>query len=106
MSEGHTDRDLYTAIGKLTEAAENNLRSREALHAKVDQMANSIHVMQSEFNELKGSVNNVCSRVKEMHPSVEDWKRMKQRGIGLLLGAGAAGSGATIALKELWKAIT
>lgn len=106
MNDNPSERDIYMALGRLTEAAEANLRSREVLYARVEQAVQAITELRSDFNEMKSNIKTVCNKVQEMNPPIEDWKRIKQRGVGLLLGAGIAGSGVTFAIKKLWEALT
>jgi Protein of unknown function (DUF1515) len=92
-----TDGDLNAisqAIGGLQESAREAQRSHDA--------------MWSELKQMRGELVEVLALkrdVADMRPHVEDWRRTKQRGIGLLamagFGGGMLGQGVSTLLKKL-----
>lgn len=56
-----------------------------------------------EIGESIAKLANLADDVAEMKPAVEDWTRTKQRGLGIIAGAGIAGAGASQGLPWLLK---
>ena len=83
---------ISAAIGRLQEAQENAERQRERMFEKLD----SIAVQTAELPAL-------ARRIGEMEPHVEDYKRLKQRGVGVLGLIAVAGSLLGAWVRELWE---
>lgn len=95
------DTDLYRQIGKLTEGYEASMRSRAALHEKVDKLSDHIINVQHAVESLTQSMVNVNERMAENDMHIEDWKRLKQRGIGIVAGIGVAGTAFGITIRSV-----
>ena len=72
--------EISRAIGSLQEAARAAQRSHEAIWLELKEMRSELAVVVA----LKKDVD-------DMRPHVEDWRRTKQRGVGLLAAAGIGG---------------
>jgi hypothetical protein len=79
MTDGELNQ-ISQAIGGLQESARQAQYSHEALWA--------------ELKALRADLTGVLSLkrdINDMKPHVDDWRRTKQRGVGLLAAAGIAG---------------
>lgn len=90
---GDIDR-ISVAIGELKAMAAEEAKQRRAVWKTLNGMSASLYALAARLPPLE-------SKVMAMEPHVEDWKRTKQRGIGVLFAAGAAGAGLTELLRRL-----
>lgn len=92
--------EISLTLGKLLNGQEEAVRKQEAIFRNIDEIKGAM-------SEIKGSVATVTAghtalKVdvdENVKPHIEDFKKTKQRGIGLMAGVGLGGgaSGATIA---------
>jgi hypothetical protein len=73
---------ISRAIGALEAKVDEGARQRDLINRKLD----AVLAGQAELRGLAGEV-------AALKPHVEDWKRVKQRGLGYLAGAGIGGAG-------------
>jgi hypothetical protein len=71
---------ISQAIGSLQESARAAQRSHDAMWLELKQMRSEL----APIVALKKDVD-------DMKPHVEDWRRTKQRGVGMLAAAGIGG---------------
>lgn len=91
--------EVSRLLGRIEASTIEAERQRTALFKKMDEFAR----LQSETN---GVAKEALARVAKMEPHVEEFKNMRQRGLGIIMfigGCGAVG-GATImqAFKAWW----
>lgn len=86
--------EISRAIGALQADVGEGIRQREVMSEKLD-----------KISEQLGGLTMIKADVEEMKPHVEDWKRTKQRGIGLLTLAGVGGGTIATGLSSILKKI-
>ncbi len=80
MTDSTSERTIGRLEGKvdtLLEQGEQSRQSRAKLYERVDEVANKV-------SGLDHRVGQVEAAVKIMEPLVEDYGRLKQRGLGIL----------------------
>lgn len=82
---------ISAAIGRLQEAQANAARQRERMFEKLDGIA-------AQTAEIPA----LARRIGEIEPHVEDYKRLKQRGVGILGLIAMGGSLLGAWIRELW----
>jgi chromosome segregation ATPase len=82
---------ISAAIGRLQEAQESAERQRARIFEQLARIA-------EQTSEIPGLAN----RIEAMEPHVEDYRRLKQRGIGVLGVIAVGGSLLGAWFRELW----
>lgn len=92
--------EISLTLGKLLNGQEEAVRKQEAIFRNIDEI-------KSSMSEVKGSVATVTAGHtalktdvdENLKPHIEDYKKNKQRGLGIMAGLGIGGGagGATIA---------
>ena len=85
---------LEIQMGKLIQSAETT----EKLFDKLDKQISALTTQNQAIIDLRRDHNALSKKVKDdIEPSVKEFKKLKQRGIGILAGVslGAAGLGAS-----------
>ncbi len=93
MTDGELNQ-ISQAIGSLQESARAAQRSHDAMWLELKQMRSEL----VQIFALKKDVD-------DMKPHVDDWRRTKQRGVGLLAAAGISGGVIGQGLSTLLKKI-
>lgn len=90
--------DISVAIGKLYAQSDEATRHRMELMHKLDAIDAKQDEMRVVMHELAQSHHLLQERMAKAEVIVEDYSRMKQRGLGVVAFVGfiAAGSGAAI----------
>ena len=84
---------------------ENIERQLGVLLERTDTIGRNIKSLWDMMNEkivpTISDVKDHGKRLDKIEPHVEDWKRTKQRGIGLLFASGVGGAGILEAIKRI-----
>jgi ferric-dicitrate binding protein FerR (iron transport regulator) len=90
--------ELQRLVGGLVQANRNAESQRRTMFEKHDQTMAELRHFRQELVALRHEHNSLQEHVDEMRPDVADYRRMKQRGIGVLAAVAALAGGAGAAL--------
>ena len=95
----HSINELQRLVGGLVQANRNAESQRRTMFEKHDQTMAELRQFGQELLALRHEHNALRHDVEEMTPHVADYRKMKQRGIGMLaaVAALAGGAGAAVA---------
>ncbi len=89
------DNDLYLMLGQLKAENIEAKRQRELLFEKI-----------SEVKKDTGGLPQLRQDVETMKPVVDDYQKLRQRGIGVIATVGLLSAGGGVALSRLWEKIS
>lgn len=99
----HDLNDLYAQIGKLQGTSEELLRQVGALFVKMDKQQTALNEATGVAKEaLKMAASNQATIKDNVLPTIEDYKSMKNRGLGIVMFIGFLGSGVGAAITKYW----
>jgi|GEM_PF-4162680 len=100
---GHDLNDVYNRLGKLEASTDEVLRQLRALFVKLDQQRKDMHEIGGVAKEAVRQANqNKDAIANELRPVVDDYKALKNRGLGVIAVVGLIGSGAGIVAAKMY----
>lgn len=104
MSDASVERllgDLKGGMGKiegqlagLTKSVEDSWKSRRQIYDELGQLKSTVQDCNAQIKAMQ-----VC--VNQMKPIIQEHERLKNKGLGMLVGAAIAGGGAATLLQKL-----
>lgn len=106
MSDHHDLNDVYNRLGKLEASTDEVLRQLRALFAKLDQQRKDMHEIGGVAKEaVRQATQNKEAIEKDLRPTIDDYKALKNRGLGVIAIIGLLASGAGVIATKLFDKI-
>lgn len=90
--------ELQRLVGGLVQANENAESQRRTMFKKHDETMRELRGFGQELLTLRHEHNSLDDTVTQMRPHVADFKKMKQRAIGLMVAIATAASSTGVAV--------
>ena len=97
---------VFAALGRLEAQGEESQRQRRRLFAKVEEVQESVAENGVAFAGMEARVVDLeDAHVKEVKPVLEDYKKTKAKGYGVLVGLGMVTGSLGAHMDKAWAGI-
>lgn len=98
--------EIFAALGRLEEQGDESQRQRRRLFKKVDDMQDGLAGLGASVGGMEPRIAALeHAQDNEIKPAMEDYKRTKAKGAGLLLGVGLGGGALGAHVDKGWAAV-
>lgn len=99
----HDLNDVYNRLGKLEASTDEVLRQMRALFVKIDAQRKDIHEVGGIAKEAVRQATENRDKIRdEIKPTVDDYKKLKNQGMGVIVFVGLLASGAGVGLAKIY----